>query len=153
MINNDTLPNQPNIHQKQHADRVCILNIDDGPVSFVLHATNALQAEATVHLIPADDTTTTLESLRLATVDTTEGTLQTDCQAINNRRALIRFTAWSEHNDRYSGKIGIDIRQNGACCMISKPAEWLRMVPKFGTGQAFEWITIIHFYCKPAASA
>ncbi|MBN1759963.1 MAG: hypothetical protein JW863_16675 [Chitinispirillaceae bacterium] len=152
MAKSDAPSEKPVIDQQHSADRICIINADDGPVSFILHATNSLQVEANVDLIPVDDTATTLESLKLDMINRTEGTLNSDVQEIDNRRALIRFTAWAIHSDHYSGKIGIDICQNGQHCTISKPAEWLRIVPKYGTGQAFEWITVIHFYCTPSKS-
>lgn len=128
-------------------NRICIVNSDGGAVTLALRATNSLQAEALVHIIPADEEITPLEDLKLDTKFDCKAILQSDPLSLNNRRALIRFSTWSVHEDHYSGKITVDILQNNQQCLISKSAEWIRFVPKYGTGQALEWMAVIHFYC------
>ncbi len=135
------------------ANRICIVNPYAGAVTLALRATNLLQAEAAVHILPADEEITSLEYLKLDTKFNCEATLRSNPLSLNNRRALIRFSAWSVHTDHYSGKVVIDILQNNQHCLISKSADWFRIVPKYGTGQAFEWITIIHLYCTPTKEA
>ena len=146
--NGETL-GKPVAKERYHADRICIVKDDGGPVSLVLHAGNSLQVEAMVSIITADDEATAIEYLKIGTKNNSEATLQSAPHFLNNHRALIRFSAWSEHTNHYSGKIAIDVLQDNRHCTISKPAEWLRIVPKYGTGQAFEWITLIHFYSTP----
>jgi hypothetical protein len=147
--NGKTFGNAATDH-RYSANRICIVNSDGGAVTFALRATNSLQAEAAVHILPADEEITSLEYLKLDTKFNCEAPLQLDPLSLNKRRALIRFSAWSVHADHYSGKIAVDILQNNQRCLISKAAEWLRIVPKYGTCQAFEWITVIHLYCTPA---
>ena len=132
------------------ANRICIVNSDGGAVTLALRATNSLQAAATVNILPADGDSTSLEFLKLDTKFDCEAKLQSDPLHLNNYQAHIRFSAWSVHADHYSGKIGIDILQDNQRCIISKSTEWLRIVPRYGTGQAFEWIAVIHFYCTPS---
>lgn len=131
------------------ADRVCIVEKDKGPIHLMLHATNSIQVDAAVFLVPADDADTNLESLKLDTRFLSEVALNTTPPALHNRRAVVRFTAWSVSPDYNSGKISLLINQSNKRCTISKPAEWLRIVPKYGTGQAFEWTTVVHFFCTP----
>lgn len=140
---------RPGTRGPYNADRICIVKSDGGPVSLALRAGNSLQVEAMVSIITNDDEATALEYLKIDTKYCGEAPLQTPPKYLNNHRALIRFSAWSIHTDHYSGKITIDILQDNQHCTISKPAEWLRIVPKYGTGQAFEWITLIHFYSTP----
>jgi len=135
--------------EKFSADRICIVEADKGPIHLMLHATNSIQVDTGIYLVPADDGDTNLESLKLDTRHLSEVPLSTAPPALHNRRAVVRFAAWSVSPDFNSGKISLYINQNNKRCTISKPAEWLRIVPKYGTGQAFEWTTVIHFFCTP----
>ena len=150
MIKNDETEAGGIVEEKSGADRICIVEEDKGPVVLQLYATNSLQVDADVHLVPADNGDTTLESVRLDTRYLSEVPFETAPFVLNNRRALVRFAAWSVHPDFYNGKISLVILQNNRHCILSKPAEWLRIVPRYGSGQAFEWTTVIHFFCTPA---
>jgi hypothetical protein len=131
------------------ADRICIVEENKGPIRLMLHATNSLQVDTAISIVPAEDNNTVLESLKLDTRYLSEVFLSTSPPVLHNRHAVVKFTAWSASPDYNSGKISLYIDQNDKRCTISKPAEWLRIVPKYGMGQAFEWVTVIHFFCTP----
>ncbi|MBN1308038.1 MAG: hypothetical protein JXA18_08990 [Chitinispirillaceae bacterium] len=129
--------------------RICFIDPDRNGITLVLHATNSLQVNVMADLFPPrEEGDAAVEAMTLDTGYHSEGTLNRFPQQLNNHTLFIRFNARSVHPDLDRGKISLDIFQDDRRCMITKPAVWMRIVPKYGTGRGFEWATAIQFCCS-----
>jgi hypothetical protein len=132
--------------RRLRADRICFVDREKGAVRLFLHATNSLLVEMKADLIPPSDTGEGgIEAVSLDTGYQSEDILKIMPERLNNHKLLVHFNAQSVHPDFDRGKIELDFFQENQRCIISKPATWVRIVPKYGTGRSFEWTTIIQF--------
>jgi hypothetical protein len=140
--------------ERLHANRICFVDPEKSAVKLVLHATHSLLVNLRAGLFaPPEESGVPVEEIILDTGYNSEGALNTFPEKMNNHRLFVQFRAQSVHPDFDRGKISLDILQDGRLCIISKPASWLRIVPKYGTGRTFEWTTVVQFCCVAQAES
>ncbi len=139
------------IGQRLRADRICFVDREKGPVRLFLHATNSLMVEMKADLIPpsANSKEDGVQTISLDTAYHPEETIDIDPEKLNQYKLVAYFIAQSVHPEMDRGKITLDFFQQNQQCKINKPSAWVRIVPKFGTGRAYEWAAIVRF-CLPA---
>ena len=132
--------------RRLRADRICFVDREKGAVKLFLNATNSLLVDMRADLIPPLDIDKgSIEVVSLDTGFHSEEMLKIMPERLNNHKLLVHFNAQSVHPEFDRGKIALDFFQENQRCIISKPAAWVRIVPKYGTGRSFEWTTIIQF--------
>ena len=132
--------------RRLRADRICFVDREKGAVKLFLHATNSLMVAMKADLIPPLDIGEgSIEEVSLDTGYHSEEILKIMPERLNNHKLLVHFNAQSVHPHFDRGKIALDFFQENQRCTISKPAAWVRIVPKYGTLRSFEWTTVIQF--------